>query len=106
MEPFLPTDAAADAADAADAAPPKPYLKWCAVGLIALHLVLVVAVLCGVGALAPQLKTTMDDVQVMVPQMTLTLRELGKMLPEIKEGMRVLEHLCKQSPGCIPTWHW
>tara|TARA_B100001540_G_scaffold252335_1_gene228698 strand:- start:128 stop:430 length:303 start_codon:yes stop_codon:yes gene_type:complete len=100
MEPFLTTDAA-DAA--ADATPPKPYLKWCAVGLIAIHLVLVVAVLCGVGALAPQLKTTMDDVQVMVPQMTLTLRELGKMLPEIKEGMRVLEHLCNQSPGCTPS---
>jgi len=67
---------------------------------VALHIILMAVIVGSVSSVAPEVKTTLDDVRVLVPEMHITLVELGRMLPEIKLGMSVLEQLCNESPGC------
>lgn len=67
---------------------------------VALHIILMAVIVGSVSSIAPEVKTTLEDVKVLVPQMHITLVELGRMLPEIKMGMSVLEQLCNESPKC------
>ena len=67
---------------------------------ILLHLILMAVLVGTLAAVAPEVKTTLDDVKLMVPQMHKTLSELGVMIPEIRNGMRVLNQLSHASPDC------
>jgi hypothetical protein len=67
---------------------------------VTLHIILMAVIVGSISAIAPEVKTTLNDVNVLVPQMHTTLVELGRMLPEIKLGMSVLEQLCNESPQC------
>ncbi len=72
----------------------------CTCSLIFLHLILMAVLVGTLTAIAPEVKTTLDDVKIMIPQMHKTLSELGMMIPEIKNGMYALNQLCHASPDC------
>tara|TARA_B100001059_G_scaffold234244_1_gene276294 strand:- start:6644 stop:7012 length:369 start_codon:yes stop_codon:yes gene_type:complete len=82
--------------------PPRAQLACyiCTGALVMTHLILMVVLVASIAAVAPEIKTTLDDVRLMVPQMHLTLRELGKMLPKITQGMRILDQLCADADNC------
>ena len=72
----------------------------CTCSLIFLHLILMAVLVGTLTAIAPEVKTTLADVKIMIPQMHKTLSELGMMIPEIKNGMYALNQLCHASPDC------
>lgn len=72
----------------------------CTGSFILLHLILMGVLVGTLAAVAPEIKTTLDDVKIMIPQMHKTLSELGVMIPEIRDGMHVLVQLCRASPDC------
>ena len=67
---------------------------------ISLHIILMSVLVSNLVSIAPEVQTTLADVNILVPQMQKTLVELGRMLPEIKTGMDVLKQLCVEAPNC------
>lgn len=72
----------------------------CIGALVVTHLILMAVLVGSLASIAPEVKTTLDDVRLMVPQMHKTLSELGVMIPEIRTGMRILQQLCESDNQC------
>ena len=64
------------------------------------HLILMITVVVILTNVAPEIKTTLTDVNEMLPEMERSLLELGTLLPEIKMGMQILEFLCMDDKNC------
>ena len=72
----------------------------CIGALVITHLILMAVLVGSLASVAPEVKTTLDDVRLMVPQMHKTLSELGVMIPEIRTGMKILQQLCNSDSQC------
>ena len=68
--------------------------------IIGIHLLLMIMLVVNVVGFAPEIKTTLQDVKILVPQMHKTISELGTLLPEITQGMRILKQLCLDNNNC------
>lgn len=87
---------------------PRSNLVWpgnlgcfvCIGALVTTHLILMAVLVGSLASVAPEVKTTLDDVRLMVPQMHRTLTELGVMIPEIQTGMKILQQLCHSDSQC------
>ena len=64
------------------------------------HLILMITVVVILTNVAPEIKTTLTDVNEMLPEMERSLLELGTLLPEIKMGMQILKVLCMDDINC------
>ena len=74
---------------------------YCVLGTIVLtHVVLMGIVVAILTRIAPEVLTTLSDVNVMVPEMRRTLLVLGRMVPELQTGMATLQKLCSANPDC------
>jgi|TARA_B110000091_G_scaffold186468_1_gene206967 predicted PurR-regulated permease PerM len=81
----------------------RPYQRYLCIALVSFvffHIVMMAIVVAVLADIAPQMQTTMKDVNIMLPDMRHSLTDLGQMLPEIKEGLSVLQQLCVASPDC------
>lgn len=72
----------------------------CLGALVIIHLVMMAILVGSMASMAPEIKTTLDDVGRMVPEMHSSLLELGVMIPEIRTGMKILEQLCLNDNRC------
>lgn len=72
----------------------------CIGALVMTHLIMMAVLVGSLSSVAPEIKTTLDDVRLMVPQMHKTLSELGVMIPEIRTGMKILQQLCSSDSQC------
>jgi len=72
----------------------------CVCVFFVIHIAMMSVILVYLGDVAPEIKTTLSDVNVILPEMRRSLGDLGQILPEIKLGMAVLEQLCNESPNC------
>ena len=63
---------------------------------------LIVMIVIGgiLGNIAPEIKTTLVDVNTMMPEMRQSLLDLGQLVPEIKTGMDILRQLCEHNIDC------
>lgn len=52
------------------------------------------------ATIAPEMKSTLSDVQVMMPEMRRTLLDLGRLIPQIESGMGILQQLCQINEAC------
>lgn len=78
----------------------NPIVYVCLGCLIVTHLILMVILVTSIASIAPEIKTTLSDVQIIVPEMRRSLFELGQLVPEIKAGMDVLNQLCVDNSNC------
>ena len=65
--------------------------------IIASHVSIVMADLTPMTA---EVRTTLQNVQVVLPEMRTTVHMLGQLVPEITEGMKILQQLCQHDPQC------
>jgi len=79
---------------------PARGLYICVGCLITTHLILMIILVAAVTTIAPEMKSTLSDVQIIMPEMRRSLLELGQMVPEIKSGMGILQQLCQSSESC------
>lgn len=68
--------------------------------VVIFHVVMMGIVVVTLTQIAPEVQTTLRDVNIMLPEMRRSLLELGQLLPEIKAGMSILQQLCTLDPEC------
>tara|TARA_B110000879_G_C11163244_1_gene510043 strand:+ start:2414 stop:2704 length:291 start_codon:yes stop_codon:yes gene_type:complete len=73
----------------------------CIVVFLLFHIIILTVLVTSIASIAPEVQTTLKDVQVIMPEMRRTLLDLGQLIPEIKTGMNILKQLCQQDPACI-----
>ena len=82
----------------------RPTYNICilvAVGVFVLLHIILMSVLVGtLSKIAPEVQSTLSDVNIIMPEMRRSLLDLGQLLPEIKMGMAVLRQLCTSNPNC------
>lgn len=62
--------------------------------LVVFQTVVLIAILCILIALAPEVARTLKDVQVVMPEMRLSIERMGRMVPEVDRGVRILDQAC------------
>ena len=68
---------------------------------VLLHIILMSVLVGTLSNIAPEVQSTLSDVNIIMPEMRRSLTELGQMLPEIQMGMKVLRQLCADNPNCV-----
>lgn len=68
--------------------------------LVIFHIVMMGIVVVTLTQIAPEVQTTLRDVNIMLPEMRRSLLDLGQLLPEIKAGMSIMQQLCTLNPEC------
>ena len=67
---------------------------------ILLHIVLMSVLVGTLSKIAPEVQSTLSDVNIIMPEMRKSLLDLGQLIPEIQMGMTVLRQLCATNPNC------
>ena len=80
--------------------PPAKGLYMCVGCLIITHLILMTILVASVLTIAPEMKSTLSDVQIIMPEMRRSLLELGQLVPQIKSSIKILQQLCQSSESC------
>ena len=78
----------------------NPAVYACIGCLIVTHLILMVILVTSIASIAPEISTTLSDVQTLMPEMRRSLFELGQLVPNIKAGLDVLKQLCADNNNC------
>ncbi len=75
-------------------------LYGCVGILIFVQMIMMCILIGSVSVIAPEVKSVLSDAQQMVPEMHKSLVALGRMLPEIRDGMKILDQLCRDNSNC------
>lgn len=75
------------------------FVYICGIGFV-VQLIVMIVIAGILGNIAPEIKTTLTDVNTMMPEMRQSLLDLGQLIPEIKGGMDILNELCKNDVNC------
>jgi|TARA_B110000977_G_scaffold25504_1_gene31461 hypothetical protein len=68
---------------------------------VLLHIILMSVLVGTLSKIAPEVQSTLADVNIIMPEMRRSLLDLGQLLPEIKMGMSVLRQLCADNQNCV-----
>jgi len=75
------------------------FVYICGIGFV-VQLVVMIVIAGILGNIAPEIKTTLTNVNTMMPEMRQSLLDLGQLIPEIKSGMDILQQLCNNDVNC------
>jgi|TARA_B110000977_G_scaffold33206_1_gene44223 phage-related minor tail protein len=71
--------------------------------LVGLQTIFMLAAVIILANIAPEIKTTLTDVNTMLPEMRRSLLDFGQVMPEIKTSIKILSQLCTASDNCYST---
>jgi len=83
--------------------PPSRYPLYIVTAMsifVVLHIILMSVIVGTLAKVAPEVQSTLADVNIIMPEMRHSLLDLGQLIPEIKMGMVVLRQLCENDANC------